>query len=166
VGRRASEVAVELLPAGEEGAAVRLLAAAFADNPLNLAVIRRHRRARRERSNAWGLAAQLPLARRRSGVLAGRLGGTLAGVLVAAAPWAHPFPAPSLARRVITAFGQGLGAAERGDRVYEALLARRPAGPHWYLSLLGVRSESRRVGVGGALLAAWLDGVDRAGGAA
>ena len=159
-------MAVAPLPGGEERAAVRLLADAFADNPLNRAVIRRTRRASRQRSNAWGLAAQLPLARRHGTVLAGRREGSLAGVLVAAAPWAHPFPAPSLARRVIAALGQGLGAAERWDEVFETLLARRPGSAHWYLSLLGVRPECRGLGVGGGLLAAWLAGVDGAGGAA
>lgn len=159
-------MAVAALPAGEAGEAVRLLAAAFADNPLNRAVIRRATTRARERSNAWGLAAELPLALRHGSVLAGRRGSSLAGVLVGAAPWAHPFPAPSLARRVVTAALQGLGAAERWGEAFETLLARRPASAHWYLSLLGVRPEVRGLGVGGALLGAWLAGVDAAGGAA
>jgi GNAT superfamily N-acetyltransferase len=66
----------------------------------------------------------------------------------------------------VSCLGQGLGAAERWGEAFEALLARRPAIPHWYLSLLGVRGESRGLGVGGGLLAAWLAQVDAAGGAA
>jgi ribosomal protein S18 acetylase RimI-like enzyme len=162
----ASELAVGSLPEGESRDAMRLLAEAFADNPLNRAVIRRPSRAGRVRSNAWGLAVQLPQALRHGVVLAGRRRGRLAGVLLGAAPWAHPFPAPSLPRCVASALGQGLGAAERWGQAFEALLARRPADAHWYLSLLGVTPESRRLGVGGALLAAWLAQVDAAGGAA
>jgi ribosomal protein S18 acetylase RimI-like enzyme len=166
VGRAEPEVAVGFLPQGEELAAVHLLADAFADNPLNRAVIRSPRRDRRERSNAWGLRIQLPLAARHGQVLAGREGGRLAGVLVGGAPWAHPFPAPSLLLRVASAFGQGLGAAARWGEAFEALLARRPADAHWYLSLLGVRPERRGRGIGAALLASWLGRVDEARGAA
>lgn len=145
---------------------MRLLAAAFADNPLNRAVIRRSSVWRRERSNAFGLAIQLPLALRCGTVLGARRSGSLAGVLVGAPPWGHPFPAPSLARRVTASLGQGLGAAGRWSEVFEALLARRPAGAHWYLALLGVRAEQRRGGIGRALLADWLARVDAAAGAA
>jgi ribosomal protein S18 acetylase RimI-like enzyme len=159
-------VAVATLPEGAEGEAVRLLADAFADNPLNRAVIRSSRRGRRERSNAWGLRVQLPLAARYGQVLAGHDGAGLAGVLVAGAPWAHPFPAPSLALRIASAFGQGLGAAARWGEAFEALLARRPTDAHWYLSLLGVRPERRGRGIGAALLASWLARVDEARGAA
>jgi GNAT superfamily N-acetyltransferase len=165
VGTARPEVALGALPEGDEGEAVRLLADAFADNPLNRAVIRSSRRRRRERSNAWGLRIQLPLAARHGQVLAGRDPG-LAGVLVAGAPWQHPFPAPSLFLRVASALGQGLGAAARWTEVFEALLARRPAAAHWYLSLLGVRPERRGRGIGAALLGAWLARVDGARGAA
>jgi GNAT superfamily N-acetyltransferase len=66
----------------------------------------------------------------------------------------------------MSALGQGLGAAERWGEAYEALLARRPGEAHWYLSLLGVRPPSRGLGVGGALLAAWLARVDATHGSA
>ena len=160
------EVAVATLPGGEERAAIRLLADAFADNPLNRAVIGRAHRASRERSNAWGLAAQLPSALRYGTVLGARREGSLAGVLIGASPFSHPFPSPSVARRALSALGQGLGAAQRWSEVFELLLARRPELPHWYLSLLGVRPDRRGLGVGGALLGAWLARVDGAGGAA
>lgn len=166
VGGAEPEVSVAPLPEGEAPAAVRLLADAFADNPLNRAVIRSPRRRRRERSNAWGLRVQLPLAARHGQVLAGLEGAALAGVLVAGAPWAHPFPAPSPLLRVVSAFGQGLGAAARWGEAFEALLARRPTDAHWYLSLLGVRPDRRGRGIGTALLAAWLARVDAASGAA
>jgi ribosomal protein S18 acetylase RimI-like enzyme len=144
--------------------AVDVLAEAFADNPLNRGVIRRRSRSARVRSNAWGLRVQLPLAVRHGNVLAARADAAVAGVLVGSPPFGHPFPPPPLLLRIAAAFGQGLAAAGRWNEVYEALLARRPEAPHWYLSLLGVHPAAQGRGLGGALLGAWLGRVDAAGG--
>jgi GNAT superfamily N-acetyltransferase len=59
----------------------------------------------------------------------------------------------------------GVG-VRRGRAVGEALLAverLHPTEPHWYLAVLGVRPERTGRGLGGALLAAGLERVDRDG---
>jgi ribosomal protein S18 acetylase RimI-like enzyme len=146
--------------------AVRLLSAALGESPLNRALVPGSPR-RRRRAVALGLSAQLPQALRHGRVLgAGPTDGPLEGVLVGASPWAHPFPAPSMARRVTTALLQGPSVAGRLGEVFGALLDHRPRDAHWYLSLLGVRGAARGRGVGRALLAAWLTEVDAARGPA
>jgi ribosomal protein S18 acetylase RimI-like enzyme len=95
-----------------------------------------------------------------------REGGAVAGVLVGARPWAHPFPAPPLLRRIALALAQGPSVSGRWAEIFDALLARRPQDAHWYLALLGVRPSAQGRGLGRALLGAWLAEVDAAAGAA
>jgi len=149
------------LLAAEREPAVQLLARAFRDNPLNLAVIGSDDPARRLRVNAHGLRSLLPTAHAHGRVRALRVGGELAAVLIAAPPDAFPLPAPSLVRRLRTSFGQGLHVARRWAAVFEALAPLHPPEPHWYLSTLGVDPGQQRRGLGRALLAAWLAEVDR-----
>jgi GNAT superfamily N-acetyltransferase len=152
------------LQPAEAGAALAVLADAFADAPLTRRVVGGSR-ARRLRSTRLGLGAQLPAAFARATVLGGRTGATLAGVLIGAPPYAHPFPPPSLARRLWTAAGQGFAVAGRWAELFEALQGHRPRAPHWYLALLGVAPAEQRRGVGAQLLRAWLAEVDAARGA-
>jgi GNAT superfamily N-acetyltransferase len=159
------QVAIEALPPGLERDAVRLLASSLAASPLSRALIPGGLR-RRVWTLSWGLRVQLPLAQRRGAVLAARQGARLEGVLVGAAPWGHPFPAPPLPQRIRTALLQGPAVAARLGEVFELLLERRPREAHWYLSLLAVRASSRGQGVGSALLANWLGQVDAAEGSA
>jgi ribosomal protein S18 acetylase RimI-like enzyme len=142
-----------------------VLAEAFADGPLTRRVTGSASRRARVASAARGLRAQLPLAFRHATAL-GCGAGAPAGVLVGARPYAHPFPAPPLLRRLAVAWGQGFGVAGRWGEVFDALLARRPERPHWYLALLGVQPSSQGRGIGSALLAAWLADVDAAAGEA
>lgn len=157
-----------VLPLGdpELSSAVTVAAEAFADSPLSLAVSRAASRERRARGLALGLRLQLPLAIRYGSALGIERGGALAGVLLGAPPYAHPFPVPPLARRALVAIRQGLAVAQRFADVFEALLARRPPAPHFYLALLAVHPCARGAGLGRALLDAWLAGVDAAGAAA
>lgn len=157
---QAEPVAVAPLPPSQLPAAIRLLARAFRDNPLNRAVIRR-RPARRLRSNEHGMRAHLPVARAHGRVLGAQRGGALAGVLVAAPPWGYPFPRPSTWARLRCLAGQGLGVASRWAEVYAALDRRHPRDEHWYLGTLGVDPEAWSRGVGSALLERWLAEVDR-----
>jgi ribosomal protein S18 acetylase RimI-like enzyme len=149
------------------GDAVSVLARAFRDNPLNRAVIRSRRPARRERANAAGLRAQLPATLGRGRLLGARLQdpepAPLQGVLVAAPPFGRPLPLPSLGARLRVAWVQGAGVARRWAEVHELLVAHEPAAPHWYLSLLGVRPECQGRGVGRALLDRFLSEVDALG---
>lgn len=160
---RADAVSVAPLPPSSLAQAVRLLARAFRDNPLNRAVIRSGRSAVRVRSNAHGMRAHLPAALGRGRLLGAQREGVLVGVLVAAPPGGYPFPPPSGRARLRCLWGQGLGVASRWAQVYAALDARHPRDEHWYLGTLGVDPEEQGRGAGGALLARWLAQVDREG---
>jgi ribosomal protein S18 acetylase RimI-like enzyme len=147
----------------ERAAAARVIARAFLDNPLNLAVVSRGDARRRERCNAAGARLVLPVARRHGDVLGARLSDDLCGVLLAARPGGHPLPAPPLAERLRCLWAQGWRVAARWARVFEALEAVHPPEPHWYLGTLGVVPERQGRGVGGALLDRWVERVESDG---
>jgi GNAT superfamily N-acetyltransferase len=71
-----------------------------------------------------------------------------------------PLPLPLLAQLRIR-LGQGRRVADRWARVYRSLAAVHPEPPHWYLSVFGVDPPHQGAGLGGALLAHWLESVDR-----
>jgi len=145
-------------------AAVGVLARAFRDNPLNVAVIGRNVR-RRERCNAHGMRALLPMAQKHGCVLAARAeSGALLGALVATPPRAYPLPAPPLGRRLLCLLGQGVRVARHWECVFHTLDRLHPLEPHWYLSTLGIDPPHQGRGVGAALLDHWLARVDRTGG--
>lgn len=139
--------------------AVALLADAFADNPLNLAVLAGDSESRR-RQNVHGIRIVLATALRHGLVLGARVGDELAGALVANPPFTYPFPAPDLATLSRGLFGQGLRATWRWATVFRALDAGHPRRPHWYLGTLGVAPRHQRRGVGRALLDAFCERVD------
>jgi ribosomal protein S18 acetylase RimI-like enzyme len=150
---------IAALPSREVADASRVLAAAFRDNPLNVAVIGGDPR-RRLRCNRAGMRQLLPVARRHGLVL--RAGGpTLAGVLVATPPHAYPLPAAPLGARLRGLVAQGLAVQVRWGRVFEQLDRVHPHEPHWYLATLGVAPDHRRRGLGRALLGALLERADR-----
>ena len=160
---QAEPIAIAPLPPSALPAAIRLLARAFRDNPLNRAVARRRGARARERINRHGMRAHLPHALCQGRVLAAQQAGALAGVLIAAPPWGYPFPALPWGARLRCLLGQGLGVAARWAQVYQALDARHPTDEHWYLGTLGVAPELQGRGVGTALLGRWLAEVDRDG---
>lgn len=141
----------------EQPRAEHLLARAFRDNPLNVAVVGARDPARRLRSNLHGMRSLLPVARAHGEVRVARAEGEIAGVLIAAPPFAYPFPAPPLASRLRCLVGQGWRVSRRWSAVFEALDALHPVEPHWYLGTLGVEPRLQRRGIGSALLADWLD---------
>ncbi len=151
----------------ETADAADLLARAFCDNPLTVAVLGSDA-SRRLRANRLTMRAALRTARegslrltaRNDGNPAGDPGGP-SGVLVATPPGRLPAAAPSLLTQLWSVLGQGLRAARRWGEVYAALEDVHPVSPHWYLSLLGVDPARRRCGLGSALLACWLASVDR-----
>jgi ribosomal protein S18 acetylase RimI-like enzyme len=158
---QAEPIAIAPLPPSDLPAAIRLLARAFRDNPLNRAVLRRRGAAARQRSNEHGMRAHLPVALGSGRLLGAQRGGALAGVLIAAPPWSYPFPRPSAGARLRCLLGQGLGVASHWAQVYAALDQRHPREEHWYLGTLGVDPDRWGRGVGTALLARWLAEVDR-----
>jgi len=138
-----------------------VLARAFRDNPLNVAVIRSDDPTFRIRCNFHGMQALLPVARAHGQVLVAYLEGMVAGALVATHPYGYPLPAPPLASRIRCVWGQGWRVARRWARVFEALDALHPLEPLGYLGTLGVEPSLQGRGIGTALLAHWLAGLDR-----
>jgi ribosomal protein S18 acetylase RimI-like enzyme len=167
VTREGARPAIAPLREVERRRAERLLAEAFRDNPLNVAVIGPGE-GRRLRSNLHGMRALLATALGRATVLAARASasGVPDGVLLALAPRRFPLPPPPLRERLRCLAGQGLRVGRRWAQVYEALARVHPVDAHWYLGVLGVAPAAQRSGLGSALLEAWLAGVDRETGAA
>jgi ribosomal protein S18 acetylase RimI-like enzyme len=169
-------VAIETrdLRASECAEAERLLARAFRDNPLNVAVIAGDP-ARRVASNAHGMRALLPVGLRHGRVRTacaarqagedGRAGSAhrpdLLGALIATPPCHYPLPAPPLAARLRCLVGQGFRVTRRWATVFDHLDALHPDEPHWYLGTLGVDPAAWGSGVGSALLADFAARIDR-----
>jgi ribosomal protein S18 acetylase RimI-like enzyme len=152
-------VALSPLREQELNAAAELLGRAFRDNAMNRAVVGGSERAR-ERSNAAGMRAVLPLARLRGSVQAAHGGARLAGVLVSLPAGVASVGRPSWLAMARLLVAQRPRVAGRWSAVAEALQLHRPLAPHAYLATLGVEPELRRAGVGSALLSHWLAAVD------
>ncbi len=160
---RSEERALSIAPLADSQLqqAVEVLARAFCSNSLNRAVIRSDDPQRCFRSNRHGVRALLPVARLRGQVLVATRAGAVAGALIATPPGCFPLPAPPFASNLLCLIGQGWPVARRWGVVFDALEALHPSEPHWYLGTLGVAPPARGRGVGAALLARWLAGVDR-----
>jgi len=143
---------------GELAAAERVLARAFRDSPLNVAVIGPDPE-RRLRANHCGARALLPVALEHGVVLGARGDGDLRGVLVATRPYGWPLPPPALLANLRRVLCQGLRVAQRWGRVFEALARVHLPDPHWYLATLGVEPGFQGGGRGSALLGRWLEAV-------
>ncbi len=130
-----------------------MLARAFRDNPLNMAVLGQDP-ARRLRANHSAMAELVPTARRVGLVLEARTQGACAGALLAAPPLAYPFPPPRLGAWLRAWFSQGPRARRRWSEVFHHLDALHPDTPHWYVAALGVDPPRQHAGRGTALLAA------------
>jgi ribosomal protein S18 acetylase RimI-like enzyme len=153
--------ALEIAPLRERElrAGAALLGRAFRENAMNRVVVPGSAQ-RRERSNAAGMRAVLPLARLHGTVLAARTGARVAGVLIALPAGIATVGRPSWLSLLRLLAVQGPGVAGRWSAVAEALQLHRPLAPHAYLATLGVEPELQRAGVGRALLREWLDSVD------
>ena len=154
---------MNVLPASAEHVedTCQVLAAAFRDNPLNVAVIGRDAD-RRLHCNLAGMRQLVPVARRH-GLLLRAGGASTQGALIATPPDAYPLPAPSLAAQLRALFAQGLRVRMRWGQVFEALYREHPLDPHWYLATVGVAPSAQGRGVGRALVAALLERADRDG---
>ena len=161
--REAERLRTGPLAPGEEPDAAQLLARAFRDNPLNVAVIRGGPR-RRLRSNLHSMRALLPMACRHGEVWVRREGTRVCAALVGVPPLCHPLPPPPFALRLRSLVGQGLGVALRWAQVFEELDRLHPEEPHWYLGTFGVDPPEQGRGIGSSLLAEWLDRLDAEGG--
>jgi ribosomal protein S18 acetylase RimI-like enzyme len=142
----------------------KLLARAFVDNPLVVAVVGETEK-RRYRSGLYGMRSLLETAEGQAAVLVVRAAGETRprGVLVGVAPGRYPLPPPPFLTQLQTVLGQGPRIVGRWSRVYDRLQEVHPVVPHWYLGTLGVDPDSQRQGYGAALLTHWLLSVDEAG---
>ncbi len=151
------------LPVREDERAVRMLARAFRDNPLDVAVIGGRER-ERLRAVAWGMRTTLASARQASAtrILAafepGRTGPV--GILVGIPSAALPLPPAPLWLQLRSTLGQGLRVGRRWATVFHTLESQQPRDPHWYLSLVGVDPPHCGLGIGRALLQSWLASID------
>jgi ribosomal protein S18 acetylase RimI-like enzyme len=155
--------ALAIAPVGERQreSTARMLAHAFRDNPLNVAVIGSLDPARRLRANLHGMRASLATAVRDGETLVATRNGRVVAASIMVPPGAYPLPAPGLLRQARCLLGQGWGVATRWGEVFDLLAQHHPEAPHWYLGTLGVDPERQRRGIGDALLRAWLERVDR-----
>jgi len=155
--RSAPETRVALAEDLEE--ASRVLAAAFRDNPLNVAVIGADPE-RRLRCNLAGMQQLLPVARQHGLVLCAHA-KSLLGALIATAPHGYPLPPPPLGAQLRALFAQGLSVRMRWGQVFAQLNRVHPREPHWYLATLGVEPGSQHQGAGRALLESLLERCER-----
>jgi len=140
-----------------------VLARAFRDNPLNLAVIG-GTPARRVRSNRRGMRLTLTSALGRAMLVgASPATGGIAGGLVALPPKRWPLPPPPLGVQLRTLIGQGWGVSRAWSRVFSELEAVHPARSHWYLAVVGVEPEQQGRGIGAELVGHFVRQVDAEG---
>ena len=116
----ASHLSISPLRDRERPAAVAVLARAFRDNPLNVAVIGDADPVRRLRVNAHGMRALLPVAQVHGGALAAHRGDRLVAALVATPPAGYPLPPPRALARLRCLAGQGLRVARRAHSLATA----------------------------------------------
>jgi ribosomal protein S18 acetylase RimI-like enzyme len=141
-----------LAPSARDDAA-EVLARAFRDNPLNVAVLGPDPE-RRLRANRAAMRELMPLALRHGAVLAAPAQGRCAGVLLGAPPFTYPFPPPSLPALLQSWLRQGFRVRRRWGRVFHHLDALHPREPHWYVAALGVQPSAQGRGLGHALIRA------------
>jgi GNAT superfamily N-acetyltransferase len=158
----AAPVTVATPGEADDAAVVGVLARAFRDNPLTLAIVGSDP-ARRLRSNLYGMGALLPVARRHGLVLAASRSARVVGALVAAPPYAYPFPPPALWIRLRLLLRQGWRVSARWRRTFAHLNDLHLRQPHWYLGTVGVDPPAQNGGVGRALLREFLARADADG---
>ena len=143
-------------------AVVGVLARAFRDNPLTLAIVGADP-ARRLCSNLHGMGALLPVAQRHGLVLAAFRHARVVGALLAAPPYTYPFPPAAPGARLRCLLHQGWRVSASWRRTFAQLDGLHPQQPHWYLGTLGVDPPAQNTGVGRALLREFLVRADADG---
>ena len=139
-----------------------MLARAFRDNPLNVAVIG-DSPARRMRCNRAGISALLASTRRHGLLFFAEVGTELLGALAAVPPYANPLPAPAPSVQLRTLLSQGFRVASRWGTIARRLHVLHPQQPHWYVASLGVEPAAQGQGLGASLLTRLLEHADHAG---
>ncbi len=147
-------------------AAVDALVAAFASDP-GWSFLLPELRVRRSVLTAAFTALVTDAAHRHS-LLVARVDGGVVGAAIAWSPAYHPSPFRTL-RFAIAASTMLRAARLASVPLWRRMQAMRTADPrkvHWHLAVLGVRPDAQHRGVGRALLGAFLERVDNAGGVA
>lgn len=157
------EVEIGPLRDDERARTTAVLARAFRDNPLNMAVIGAHDPQRRLRANLHGTRALLPVAQEHGQVWVARWQGQVVGALIGTPPLGYPLPPPAWRPRLRCLLGQGWHVARRWAEVFQVLDEFHPQEPHHYLGTLGVHPEHHGRGFGTALLRHWLGLADLGG---
>jgi hypothetical protein len=144
---------VSVLTEAHAREAAGILARAFRDNPLHVAVLGDDP-ARRLRANQRSMDELVPIARRAGLAIEARSGARGAGALLAAPPYGYPLPAPPLPALLRAWLVQGPRVRARWLRVFHHLDALHPRTPHWYVAALGVDPPLQRQGHGRTLIRA------------
>jgi len=162
-GKLSGGVRVDELPAEARGAAVRVLARAFRDNPLNVAVIGRSSE-QRERANLHGMRMTLRAACGQGLLLRGcepdAAPAAVHGALIAIPPDCYPLPPAPLLDQLRCTLGQGWRVMRRWGEVHEVLREVHPVPPHWYVFVVGVDPARQGRGIGRAMLGALMERID------
>jgi ribosomal protein S18 acetylase RimI-like enzyme len=141
-----------------------LLAEAFLDDPVWIAIgPRSHRGHRRfaNRASFWGIVRGST--RHGARIRVAREGGRVAGVTIAFKPGRWPMPERSALWELPWLFAAGPAPMLRGMRDDRTIRSRHVTHPHMYLWFIGVRPDLHGRGVGRALLAELHADSDREG---
>jgi ribosomal protein S18 acetylase RimI-like enzyme len=128
-----------------------VLAEAFLDNPMNVA-IHGGRPERRLLANRAGLRSLVLRPADSAVVRVARLADRIVGGFVVIRPRGYPLHKMKLRDQIGCLFQQGWGAVVRWEQVQRALALSHPLEPHWYLAVLGVSSSQWGRGLGSQLV--------------
>lgn len=133
-----------------------VLARAFRDNPMNVA-LHGPRPAQRVRANRAGLKALVLDDHRAAESRVIRHEGRVVGGWIAMPPGLHALPSPAWTRQIGCFLHQGARAMDGWGQVAQALGALRPIVDHWYLAVIGVEPTLQGRGFGAQLLDALVE---------
>ena len=130
---------------------LEILALAFRDNPMNVA-IHGPRPKRRVRANRAGLRALVLDTANEALARVIRFEGRVVGGFVAIPPGGRPLSSPSLGRQIGCYLGQGARAMDQWRAVTESLGQYHPIEAHWYLAVFGIVPWLQGHGFGNRLI--------------
>ena len=130
---------------------LNVLALAFRDNPMNVA-IHGPQPQRRVRANRAGLRALVLDTAGEAIARVIRHEGRVVGGFVAVPPGGFPLSSPSLGRQIGCFLRQGTRAMNRWRAITDSLGQYHPIEDHWYLAVFGIVPWLQGYGFGGRLI--------------